>query len=94
MAHLDHAGEELPVPPVLGDVELPGWAQDLLHVVRLQSQGEVGVAGRLAPQCGLAGRVGCRDVTQWGEVQVGGVALPAVNYQSGNVLLLVWTTSC
>ena len=77
LPHLDNTGEKLPVAPVLVDVELPGWSQDVLHVVRLQSPVEVGGAGRLPPQRGLAGRVLCRDVAQWGEVQVGGVTRPA-----------------
>ena len=77
LPYLDQTGEQLPVPPVLVDVELPGGSQDLLHVVRQEAQVVVGGAGRLPPQCGLAGRVVCRDVAQRGEVQVGGVTRPA-----------------
>ena len=71
--YLYKTGEKFALHSVHVDVELPGGPLDDVHVARHGVQLAVGVPGRLAPGCHLAGRLGVRDVTQWGHVEVGGV---------------------
>ena len=71
--YLYKTGEKFALHSVHVDVELPGGPPDDVHVARHGVQLAVGVPGRLAPGCHLAGRLGVRDVTQWGHVEVGGV---------------------